>query len=599
MKHQPILAALAAPCVLAIGMAIPREALADTAKPVTLIVGGKPVAFVVPPFLGDDGLVYAPVDVVRVIGGSYTPNPDGRTVTVRGASGSTSTIGYRLMQQRYCVPVQQLANTLGATETWDSARRTLTLRARVLMIRQDESSLNVFTSYPIYYHVQHINNPSRVYVDLYGVDLAASPSQIPATSADVSQIRTGKTDFNTARVVIDLKREVKFNIDASMQTDHVRVALGIDSSPVAKTPAFPVSPPVTARPPAVVATRPPARPQSHQGSELPQLPVGNMGTPPSGGDAPVRITGLSVNNLSDTVTQVIIKATGTTRYRTLTLKEPNRLALDLAGAGLEAGLENVGTSDSPLVRAVRAGIVHAGKADFGRVVIDLAKIVDYSITTQPGSDGTTYLVNLETGAPRPRIEGNGSLRGKIVMVDPGHGGSDSGALGAGGAMEKVITLQIGKRLAEVLRSSGATVYMTRDGDTLPSVQARPAMANSINADYFISVHCDSSGPANSHSGTTVYYHAQNAVCRRLASDISRRVGDVSGIPVLGTRSDTVRFQTGFGVLRASMMPAVLVETGYINNVKDLAKIADPAIQQSIAEGITAGLIDFVAERGAE
>jgi len=420
VKHQPILAALAAPCVLAIGMAIPREALGDTAKPVTLIVGGKPVAFVVAPFLGDDGLVYAPVDIVRVIGGSYTPNPDGRTVTVTGASGSTSTIGYRLMQQRYCVPVQQLANTLGATETWDSARRTLTLRARVLMIRQDESSLNVFTSYPIYYHVQHINSPSRVYVDLFGVDLAASPSQIPATSADVSQIRTGKIDFNTARVVIDLKREVKFNIDASMQTDHVRVALGIaPSTTVAGNPTLPIPPPVTTRPPAVVATRPPAHPRSNQGSELPQLPVGNMGTPPSGGDAPIRITGLSVNNLSDTVTQVIIKATGTTRYRTLTLREPNRLALDLAGAGLEAGLENIGTSDSPLVHAVRAGVIHAGKADFGRVVIDLAKIVDYSITTQPGSDGTTYLVNLETGTHQ--YHPNASLRGKIVMVDPGHG----------------------------------------------------------------------------------------------------------------------------------------------------------------------------------
>lgn len=588
-----------APCAFSTLMLAALQASCAADNGATLVVGGKPVAFVVSPFVGDDGQVYAPVDFVRLLGGNYEPNQDGRTVSITAANGARTTIAYRFMQQRYCVPVQQLGSVLGATESWDAEHRTLTLRAKLLMVRQDNDSLNIYTSYPTYYHVQRIDHPSRLFVDLYGVDLAASPAQIPATNPDVTQIRTGKMDLNTARVVIDLRHDVKFHVDTPIATNHVRVALS-------GGPILPITTPPVVKPPVVAA-----RPNDNAGTpggELPVLPVTPVGpmtpttTPPAavpvsqGG--PLKITSIAVNPLSDTVTQVIVKATGSTRYRTVALTGPNRLALDLAGAGLQEGLQDITGADGNVVNAVRSGIIHAGQNAFGRVVIDLSKAVDYSITTQVGPDGTTYLVNLETGSrltPNP----NGPLRGKIVMVDPGHGGGDSGAIGIGGVREKDVTLEIGKRLSDVLRSNGATVYMTRDGDTLPSVRARPQMAVSVNADYFISVHCDESGPANSHSGTTVYYHAHNPVCKRLAADISKQIGQVCAIPPLGTKSDTIRFQTGFGVLRGSPMPAVLVETGYINSARDLAKLVDPAVQQNIADGIVAGLIDFVAERGGE
>ena len=593
MKYSFFLYATAMVSAIA-GIAPDRlYARSESAAPVTIVVGGKPVAFVVAPFVGDDGQIYAPADVVRLLGATYTPNADGRTVTITAASGTSTTVNYRFMKDRYCVPMQQIGNALGATETWDPQKRTLSLRARLLMVRQDAGSLNVYTTYPVYFRVQKIPSPNRVYVDLYGVDLAASPAEIPTTQNDVTQIRTGRIDFNTARVVIDLRSDVKYEIDAPMQTSHVRVALsgGVPGAPqpIAPTPVVPVRPPVVA-----------ARPPSTQGSELPALPLAggqSRNVPGSAGGANgVRVTSMTVNPLSDTVTQVIIKTNGTTHYRTMALLDPNRLAIDLAGAAVD-GLNAV-AGDNDIVKAVRAGAVRAGKANFGRVVIDLAKIVDYSVTTQTGPEGTTYLVNLESSRSAP-LSTSGALRGKIVMVDPGHGGSDSGAVGDNGAYEKNITLSISKRLYDTLRSNGATVYLTRDGDTLPPVKARPQMAIAVNADYFISVHCDSSGAVNSHSGTTIYYHKQNPVCRRMASDISRRVGEVSGIPALGTRSDTVRFQTGFGVLRGSPMPAVLVETGYINCSRDRACLEDPAIQQRIAEGITAGLIDFVAERGGE
>ena len=124
------------------------------------------------------------------------------------------------------------------------------------------------------------------------------------------------------------------------------------------------------------------------------------------------------------------------------------------------------------------------------------------------------------------------------------------------------------------------------------------LANAHHADLFVSIHCDSSGGQNTHSGTTVYFHAQNDTCRQMAADIGRRVSEAAGIGYNGIKSDTIRFATGFGVLRGSMMPAVLVETGYMNNDTDLAKLRDDATQQKIAEGITAGLKDFLADQRA-
>jgi len=119
----------------------------------------------------------------------------------------------------------------------------------------------------------------------------------------------------------------------------------------------------------------------------------------------------------------------------------------------------------------------------------------------------------------------------------------------------------------------------------------------VGADFFVSIHCDESGARDSHAGTTVYYHAHKPECMRLASFIVHRVSAVSGLSSNGTKSDTIRFQTGFGVLRGSPMPAVLVECGYMNNNGDVAKLKTDQVQQHIADGVVSGLIDFVTSGG--
>jgi N-acetylmuramoyl-L-alanine amidase len=309
------------------------------------------------------------------------------------------------------------------------------------------------------------------------------------------------------------------------------------------------------------------------------------------------ITNVSLHAVSDTLTQVVVEATGSAAFRTIMLTAPDRLAFDVADMGLGPGLRDLAAPDNPAVRGVRIGTVAEGAKQFGRVVIDLKHAVDFSITTQIGPNGTTYFVNLRTGLPGLR-RSTGALNGKVVMIDPGHGGQDTGAIGLGGVREKDLALAIALKLRDVLQRNGASVFMTRRDDTFIPVGTRPELAIAAHADYYVSIHCDACAPNNSHSGTTVYYHSHNDICRRLAGDISARVGAVSGIPALGTKSDTIRFASGFGVLRGSPMPAVLVECGYVDNARDLAVLCSPGAQERIAEGIAAGLIDFAAEAGA-
>jgi N-acetylmuramoyl-L-alanine amidase len=562
----------------------PTPAHADPA-PATILIGGRIVPFQVKPFVGPDGQALAPVDAVQLLGAKFTPNAD-NTVKITAANGHQFTAPYTLVQGRYCVPFQKVAQTLGASADWQQSTATLTVRAKLEMVRQDHNELTIYTSYPIYYSVKRIDSPERLYVDLFGLDLATTPANIPSTGGSVTHIRSGQIDYQTVRITIDLKKGMPFRVMSGIQTNQVKVVLN-ESNGTSSSPQVVVNPPV------------------------PHLPV--VPSAPS----QVTITGVNCKVISPALTQIAIYTTGATKYSTEKLDNPYRLAFDLAGAVLDHGVKTSQSVSNSVIKAIRVGKLLTPQTAFGRVVLDLSRMVGFSVDSQAKDGGMLYLINIATGdanvTPAPPVavvaplEGGGlspapvtaSLAGKLIVVDPGHGGRDTGArdeFRTGQVYEKDITLAIGRRVRDVLAADGATVLMTRNDDTLPTVMARPAFANDHHADYFVSIHCDSSGGQNAHAGTTVYFHAQNGLCRQMAADIGRRVSQVSGLPYDGIKSDTIRFGTGFGVLRGSEMPAVLVETGYMNNDDDLAKLRDDATQQKIAEGIVAGIRDFIADQ---
>ncbi|MFC6202541.1 N-acetylmuramoyl-L-alanine amidase [Lactiplantibacillus nangangensis] len=173
-----------------------------------------------------------------------------------------------------------------------------------------------------------------------------------------------------------------------------------------------------------------------------------------------------------------------------------------------------------------------------------------------------------------------------IVIDPGHGGSDSGALSSKGKMEKTYTLRVANAVAKRLRAAGAHVVLTRDSDKYVGLSARPAIANKLHADAFISFHFDSSPEKNQGSGiTTYYYHKSTSL--GLAKALS---SDVQSLPI---KSRGIAFGD-FLVIRDNQVPAVLMELGYINDKADFKTISSQKYPNEVAHAVYAGLTSYFA-----
>jgi N-acetylmuramoyl-L-alanine amidase len=201
------------------------------------------------------------------------------------------------------------------------------------------------------------------------------------------------------------------------------------------------------------------------------------------------------------------------------------------------------------------------------------------------------------GGPPP------SLRGEVVVIDPGHGGVDGGAEAPGlRALEKELTLQVGLRLAAEVERAGAVAVLTRDADTEPGapgtgpdgrrgdLRARVEAAAQARAAAFVSLHMDSSRLAvEPRRGPASFYGprgAQQGRGRRLAQDIQRRFHQAFGV-------DARAWPLNVYVLRENPVPAALVECAFLNNPDDLARILRPAYQEELVRAIAAGLADYL------
>jgi N-acetylmuramoyl-L-alanine amidase len=198
---------------------------------------------------------------------------------------------------------------------------------------------------------------------------------------------------------------------------------------------------------------------------------------------------------------------------------------------------------------------------------------------------------------------------KLIVIDPGHGGADSGTA-HNGIVEKAVTLDIAQRLRSVLVAQGWTVRLTREADVDPVssdnlakmrsdgkpnaddrayLQTRCDVANNLGARLFISIHVNSA-PIESAHGTTVYwYKPQDA---SFAQAIEKSL-----IPLAGTADDGTRHEN-FYVVRHTSMPAVLIETAFATNPGDVALLRQPSFLQSVAQGIANGVKAYAGSPSA-
>ena len=149
----------------------------------------------------------------------------------------------------------------------------------------------------------------------------------------------------------------------------------------------------------------------------------------------------------------------------------------------------------------------------------------------------------------------------LVVIDPGHGGSDPGAV-YNGRQEKDDVLRLGKAVGALLEARGVDVVYTREGDIYETPFKKAQDGNSVGADYFVSIHRNSSEYPNQYSGAEVLVYSDSGVRRELANNI------LEGMEKAGLKNLGIDERKDLVVLRRTQMPAVLVEAGFINSDKD-------------------------------
>ncbi|MBD1875680.1 DUF3747 domain-containing protein [Nodosilinea sp. FACHB-131] len=173
----------------------------------------------------------------------------------------------------------------------------------------------------------------------------------------------------------------------------------------------------------------------------------------------------------------------------------------------------------------------------------------------------------------------------VVVIDPGHGGRDPGAVGIGGLQEKQINTAISNRVQQQLQAAGITVLMTRSSDVFVDLDARAQYANRAGASVFVSIHANAISMSRPEvNGLETYYFSSG---ERLARSIHSAV-----LQNVSMRDRGVR-QARFYVLRYTTMPSVLVETGFVTGAEDAARFRDPAAVNRIADGVARGILTYL------
>ncbi|HLL04609.1 MAG TPA: N-acetylmuramoyl-L-alanine amidase [Myxococcaceae bacterium] len=222
------------------------------------------------------------------------------------------------------------------------------------------------------------------------------------------------------------------------------------------------------------------------------------------------------------------------------------------------------------------------------------------------------------------------LKVRRVVIDPGHGGHDTGAIGKQGTREKDITLAISKKLAEQLRERGLEVILTRDDDRYLKLEARAELANEARGDLFISIHCNSATNRKLRGVETYTLNIssdrysmrlaarENATSEKAVSDLQFILADLATKANTGESSRLAnqvqkslvsalsREYTGikdlghkealFYVLLGVKMPAILVETSFLSHAEEETRLGSEEYQDDVAEAIAQGVEDFLGDR---
>jgi len=341
-------------------------------------------------------------------------------------------------------------------------------------------------------------------------------------------------------------------------------------------------------------------------------------------------------------TRIVLDMDQRSRFNVFTLENPGRVVVDLDNALLNARIPGPGTIGQ-FINKIRLG---SPRKNTTRLVFDLNKPVRYFIQLLKPSNNFQYRLVVDfyhhtfnpdekSTPPTPQQPGLPRDPNKklLVMIDPGHGGEDSGARGRR-AYEKTVVLQIAKRLLTLINAEpGMQAELTRKGDYYVNLRKRSALARQRRADIFVSVHADAFKDSRAR-GASVYALSLRGATSESAKILANKenLSDLAGginladkddllaevlldLSMSSTINESISFgrevldelkkigrvhskrveQAGFVVLKSPDVPSILVETAYITNPEEEKLLRSEKHQNRIAKAILNGIKRYVAK----
>lgn len=218
-----------------------------------------------------------------------------------------------------------------------------------------------------------------------------------------------------------------------------------------------------------------------------------------------------------------------------------------------------------------------------KVVIQFKKSIEYTI-----------LSNTIDNKVMVKVKRDSNLKpsDRVIVIDPGHGGTDPGAISSNKTKEKDINLQISLKTEEALKDAGYNVLMTRDADNTLGLYERPAFANNNFADLFISIHSNSTTSPDVHGIEVLYAPAAAGSEKEEGQQILTKAIMDELLKATGAKKRGIIQRPKLVVIRESKMPAILIEVGFLSNAKEEKLITDDDYQNKIVGAILKGIENY-------
>ncbi len=485
--------------------------------------------------------------LVSPAGDEMELRPDDPYATVNG-EGRLIPVPLVTVLGRILIPVQWVFDTLGDVTVYDPAAHTLVVSAQITGIAWHGADtgleVEIEGTAPLHAQASVLHGPERLVVDIPGAVPKLSEQVIDVHEGTLSDVRINGGLTGT-RIVFDLTAPVHYRLVTPAPARRVVIALSTEPVPVGG---------------------PPGRPSAYVPSAL-------------------KITDIQYQHM-DGGGRVVIVATQPLQVTEHILRQPDRIVLDVSDAVFIPVKKSVDVNDG-LVIQVRGAQFHSNP-NIARIVIELARPAPY--TVHAGAE--TSLVVVDVGAAAAGIPGSlppggpGRHGPVVVALDPGHGGTDPGATGPTGALEKDVVLAIAQDLRALLTQRHIDVVMVRDADVFVPLEDRAQIASRGGATLFISIHANAAVDSAANGTQTFYGTPQSAsLAVAVLDELSRTVG-------LAARGAT---QAQFKVLMDTLsIPAILVETAFITNPREEQMLRDPTRQELFAQGIAQAIERYMA-----